>query len=1256
MSPSLRTLGYYILVLTVFPFSPLWAADVLTPGDLNLDSVTDHDDFFQLLLDYDPWGPRLAPEADTNSDLRVDHKDIQAAILGRLLGKGAINLPEPSQSGVVKGVILEDVGDALVVIPISGATVWISTEQGFRLKTTSGPGGDFRFEGVPAGAARITASHPDYHTARIRIGVTAGQETEAILRLAPRNEDLADLSGFVRGAFSNDLSLIVPIEGAAVRLVPLGEDGIRGDFDNTHLPGQEDGHQVVFTDDQGHYVVHDLAVGKYRLVVTANGFQPEEREIEILSNESVHTEDFVLLPVVRPYGAVLGTVFSYDPRSARPMDAPLAGAKIVLRHVSVDETGISGLRYYEAVSDEQGHYLIEGVHPGRYIARAVAAFHFPATAEVEVFTQQRTTQDFHLEIILGSNGAVAGTVTGVTPGVEDPVPLEDALVSLLPKPHDATDPITWSDALVEVAKVRSVTTDEEGKYAFREVPAGDYMVIAWARGWGTATDAATVIPNETVLVNLQIIHQPPPPQARLFGTVFGVVPGTLGLPVPLAGALVIAIPGNSDWTERISLPGVSEKDENPWQVHPPVLRKYVTETDGNGHYEFNSLPPGSYRVIAMARGYEGTEQMAELPAGVSTQLDFYLNKISSEQGIVLGTVFTAVSTGTRPLPVEGAKVRMTHENDPSVALTLFETETNQAGYFEFAPVPVGTYKLEVTKEGFRAEQRRVWVNPGETVKLSIELFPEATGRTGMLEGHVWREIDPNTDQLPMPIKGAMVLAIPVSFSLPPSSALLGMIEVEGENNSVQSVPLITRTDENGYYRFDSVPAGSVAMVVLVEGFLPALDTTRVAVGATTVLDFYLKPMGGGQVYSSLSGVITGHTDFPTFAPVYVAGAKVTLIPQNNTDPATARDQEGQRLVAFTNQFGEYKFPRLYAGLYRMLVQADGYQDADLKVEIPAGTAVRQDLELMPVESESARLFGYVTQPGTTNAIRPVAGAIVRLVPDGYPVIEIFPPPNVGYDRTTDENGYYLFESLPVNGYQVVVIKDGFVPTQGHIEIRPGQELRADWVLVPIEPPELGRIFGYVRKASDNAGTPGEPIAGATVRLGREYPVPGNILPPDDQDLIRKTDERGFYEFRDLAPGGYVVACTKDGYEYEVTRRDLAQGEQKQVNFFLTPIPQGPATLMGVITEDVGLLTVWIPISGASITLTGINSEMPSRTTTSGEQGDYKFVDVPPGEYQISVAAEGYQGADGSVYLPPGKTVTRNFALKPVQEEESASLF
>lgn len=1256
MSGLLRSLGFFILVVTTCVSPSIWAAEVLVPGDLNLDSVTNHEDFFQLLMEYDPSGPKLAPEADANDDLRINHKDVEAAILGRLHGHEGVPVPDPSETGIVTGVVIEDVGDALVMIPITGASVWIASEKGFRLKTTTDEDGTFRFEAVPAGTARVTARHKDYHKAQATVEVVTGEETFVTLRLPPKNVDLTDLSGFVMGASSSDSNLTIPLKGAAVRIAPVDENGITGDFDVSHLPGVEDGHQVTYTNDQGYYVLHDLSPGKYRLTVSANGYTSAEREVEILSSEIEHSEDFVLMPVVRPYGAVAGTVYSYDPRSARPMDAPLAGARVVLKPAVGDETSCSCSRHYEAITDASGQYVIKGVRVGKYIAHAAASLHYPATAEIVVVTQATTLQDFHLEVIIESKGAVAGTVTGVTQGVADPVPLEDALVSLLPQSRDEDDSTAWSDSLVEAVRVRSVTTDAEGKYAFREVAAGEYLVIAWARGWGQVTGAATVVADETAIVDLQIIHPEPPGPASLDGTVFGVTPDSLGLPVPLAGAKVIAIPGLSDWLETSSLLGASNKDnDSVGQVSAPIYKRFVTETDENGYYSFASLPPASYRIIALAEGYESSEQMIELASGVNTQLDFYLQSIPSGPGIVLGTVFTTTSVSGEPVPLAGAKVRMVGVDMTSQIDTGFETETNDEGYFEFAPVPVGEYQLKVSKEGYRSDQQRVEVGPGEMVRLSIELFLDQTGESGALEGHVWEEVDTSLHQTSIPVEGALVFAIPVSFSLPNTSSLMGLIEVDDGNEGIQCTPLVTRTDESGYFRFDSVPSGTVAVVVLAEGFIPALDTTRIAAGETTVLDLYLKPVGGGNPHASLSGIITGHSDDPTFAPVYVDGAKITLIPQETTDPDATVFKNTRRLVTYSNEFGEYEFSHLSAGLYWMKVEADGYVDTELSIDIPKGTAVRQDVELMPEgEEETARLYGYVTAPSSGGVAGPVADATVRLVPDGYPVIELFPPPNVGFDRTTDENGYYLFDSLPANGYQVVVLKEGYIPTLGHIELEPGEERQEDWVLNPIEPEPKTRLFGYVTEGSEDASIPGKPIAGAIIRL-----FVGGILIDDKNDvtnLKQVTDENGYYEFSDLDPGTYLAVCSKEGYGTEKARVSLDEGDELQHDFLLTPLTQQSATLRGVITEDVGVLTVWIPISGASIVLSPVNTEKPSISTTSGPGGDYMFEDVTPGDYTVSVNAEGYVGEEASVHLSAGADVVKNFALEPVHDEESASLF
>jgi protocatechuate 3,4-dioxygenase beta subunit len=1250
---------------------PAWAVEQITPGDVNQDSITNWQDFFELLHAFDPSGHSLEPEADCNEDQRVDHRDVNLAILGRLLGRHGIPLPLPEETGVVTGVVLEDTGDAAVVIPIEGARVWVGTSHGFRLLAETGPDGAFRFEGVPAGPARLTAEHPDYHKRHEPVEVTAGQETQVTLLLPRRNHDLTDLSGFVWSAAHNDLAVMTPIEGAAVRVLPISGGEVVGDFNPEHNPGHEDPHQVAFTDDHGHYVIHDLPPGEYRVLVHARGYAPEERGIHIPEGEDEHFEDFVLAPAPNPFGQAAGTVFHYDPRLMLPSNPPLPGAHVVLEPVWEDlpvpnlqkiDGDDPGHPYpfpvYHAVTDASGHYLIDGVLPGKYHARAWARDHRPATAELQVATGQTTLQDFTLEWILTEKGAVAGTVSGVTPGHVEPIPLEDAVVHLLPKgpsPEDLTFPVY---DLVSAARVRSTTTDSEGKYLFEAVPEGMYLVVAWARGWGQATGAAEVIGGETEVVDLLIVHHPPPPPASLSGHVFSASGTDPSAPAPLPGAHVLAFP------VRPEMPGpMPLKHENG---DPPDPRPFETVTDDNGYYEFPMLPPGPCKVIVLAEGHQPGEGFVVLPSGGAEILDFVLEPLPSGPGMVMGAVFTTGEDGST-WPIAGAQVRLAGANLPATLfpppdkfedpghppVLVFETVTNEDGYFEFAPVPPGFYLLQVRAEGFRPEHLPVALEPGGQVTVNVELFAnQDPGEGGVLTGHVYQDNPAGLNVLE-PIAEALLIAVPLGdFEIPIGQIPMPDLKNEGPGGGgmLPDSPFVTQTNPDGEYRFESLPSGKVAIVVIAEGFLPAFELAEILAGDTTIVDFFLRPMGGGGGHgSSLSGVVTGHSDNPTFQPIFIEGAEVKLHP---VDPAGNQpvfpDPNHDWLVTHTGADGRYEFPDLNPGLYQMRVVADGYQPAELMVGVPPETHATQDVELQPVGQGTARLFGHVAEPMHANdpmkpvpgELMPVPGATVRLIPDDLVIIQTFPPPDVGIVRMTDESGFYNFEGIPAGGYGAVVYKEGYGPVMEHVQLDPNANQQKDWVILPLSNAP-GSISGVV---TEDVGLLDlwKPIAGAVVTLSGQF--------TDKTSRTATTGEDGSYSFGDVPPGAYHLDVHAEGYVPEEDNAMLAPGDNLMLNFQLLPSgqPEGGAVE--------GLVKIQLPAGGnfpapgLPVRVKQLDNIPPGgqafeAQTVTDERGHYRIGPIPPGHTKVIVQLPIGEPLRETVMVMEGQTTFKDFIIQ-----------
>ncbi|MCA9434760.1 MAG: carboxypeptidase regulatory-like domain-containing protein, partial [Candidatus Omnitrophica bacterium] len=688
--------------------------------------------------------------------------------------------------------------------------------------------------------------------------------------------------------------------------------------------------------------------------------------------------------------------------------------------------------------------------------------------------ENETEKDFVLTPIVIEYGAVAGTVFGVTPEDSAQVPLADALVSLVPR-YDFEFPPALATIYPDqpAAFVQSATTDDEGHYQFNHVPVGLYDLFASARGWGRTSAPAEVVKDETAEVDLVIVHTPPPGPSTLEGTVWLQPEGAETVLEPASGAEVIAIPAEPEWFE-VDPNGIDPTSPLP----PPHL---VTRTDEQGHYRFDPIRSGKYHVIASFRGYRSSEELVGIPPESVVTQDFVLSPILTGPGKVLGRVTFSPPTMmvSEPQPIAGAKVLLISQNDFPIPLPilepdqlnglpilppdlLYETRTNERGYFEFPEVQPGHYLIQVSAEDFQSERRDIWVPAGETVTLHFDLIPGMGGsEDAVLEGGVFdsRFVD-GSDNYRDPIVGATVVAIPLCLNCDPA---IGNIGPDGQIIP----PRITQTNERGRYRFEGMSAGAVAVTVIAEGYLPAIQYTHLPSGQTTVVNFYLEKIGGSDP-TGLYGKVTQWTPYPTFAPVPVPGAHIYLEPLFPL-PLPPTGPIPYVLDTVTDDQGNYRFPNLEPGPYLVDIKAEGFTSIeDMEVRVPNGQKIRQDFLLYPLNQGSASYLGHVfhvegdVPPDAKLVLHPIPGATVRLVPDWLPVIEIFPPPNVGFDRTTNEEGEFYFEDLVAGGYSVTVIKEGYAIQSGHIQLEETEVLNQDWFLDP-DADNLVRVRGRVQE-------------------------------------------------------------------------------------------------------------------------------------------------------------------------------------------------
>ncbi|MFI9050696.1 MFS transporter [Streptomyces sp. NPDC053427] len=220
--------------------------------------------------------------------------------------------------------------------------------------------------------------------------------------------------GFVRNAEGN------PVPRSAVTLISLS--------------GRQLGRAVAQAN--GSYVLNAPGAGSYVLIAAADGHQPQASTVVI--GDQPHGYDILLSGTSGLGGQVRSAV------TGQPVDA----AMVVV-------TDVRGEVLATGKTNAEGHFAFDELAPGTFTVAVNAANYRPAALPVEVGGQGTT----RIEVELLSGARVQGVVRA---GAQR-TPLPDARVTLV-------------DAAGNV--VATSTTGEDGAYAFTDLDAGDYTVIA----------------------------------------------------------------------------------------------------------------------------------------------------------------------------------------------------------------------------------------------------------------------------------------------------------------------------------------------------------------------------------------------------------------------------------------------------------------------------------------------------------------------------------------------------------------------------------------------------------------------------------------------------------------------------------------------------------------------------------------------------------------------------------------------------------
>ncbi len=451
----------------------------------------------------------------------------------------------------------------------------------------------------------------------------------------------------------------------------------------------------AYPDDNGSYVLDDVPVGTYRVVMEywTNWFydsiwyeqadNPEDATpVQVAENEQVNDINFVI-PVAE--GVISGVVTNVEGK-------PIANAYIQLNNAYRDDGTGSGVYLWAyANTDNNGAFTIEGLPDGEYIISAFFCYfyecaqawwpaaQYPEEAEPIVIADGISNPpsiSFELDIRLG-DASISGNVSRNTGEV-----LEGALVSIAPY-VDFNDPdSTGIDPDYPWVSEIQTYTDSEGNYSFNYLPAGTYRLFSsyWEDGasgfawYENATDIVDATPvdlgetQEVADINFALDVR------SYYGTLAGRVVRENDVPIERAYVEVNAYYRNYDLD----------------------IAFYPSEwygiTDANGAFEIGQLYEGEYMVSVyaqdayLAKTDSGEVEISyiQIRGGEITEIDVTMITQQDGDAQIAGQV---VNDQGDPLDISIIRaIPVTDDDAPA-----YTAIANEDGTYRFNNLPEGGY-------------------------------------------------------------------------------------------------------------------------------------------------------------------------------------------------------------------------------------------------------------------------------------------------------------------------------------------------------------------------------------------------------------------------------------------------------------------------------------------------------------------------------------------------------------------------------------